>query len=208
VQVQPVHHGVAPATPAGPDALEALAGLGSGSYVLALGTVEPRKGLPALVRAFDAVAAAHADLRLVIAGPDGWGVEGLDAAVGRARHRDRIVRLGWLDADTRAAVVQCAAVFAFPSLYEGFGFPPLEAMSAGVPVVATTAGALPEVLGDGACLVAPGDEEALAEALEIVLVDDEVRSGLIERGRRRASHFTWQAAAVGLASLYRRAADG
>lgn len=207
-RVHAVHHGITPAIPARPQALDALGGLGAVRYVLALGTVEPRKGLPTLVRAFDAVAAAHTDLRLVIAGPEGWGEDDLEAAVGRARHRDRIVRLGWLDTDTRTAVVECAAVFAFPSLYEGFGFPPLEAMSAGVPVVATRAGALPEVLGDGACLVPPGDHEALAEALGSVLVDYELRSALIERGRRRASHFTWKAAASGLTSLYRRAGDG
>src|SRR5205807_6310535 len=116
------------------------------------GTVEPRKDLPVLVAAFDQLADHHPDAHLVIAGPDGWGAGQLDEALVRARHRDCIERLGWVDEPARLALVATATVFAYPSIYEGFGFPPLEAMAAGVPVVATAAGALPEVLGDGATL--------------------------------------------------------
>ncbi|MGH9181281.1 MAG: glycosyltransferase family 4 protein, partial [Acidimicrobiales bacterium] len=123
-----------------------------GRYVLALGTVEPRKDLPSLVRAFDALAASDADLRLVLAGPPGWGSDALDEAVARAHHAARIVRLGWVTPAEAVALLGGAAVLAFPSLYEGFGFPPLQAMAVGVPVVASRAGALPEVLGDGAHL--------------------------------------------------------
>ncbi|MBV8296309.1 MAG: glycosyltransferase family 4 protein, partial [Acidimicrobiia bacterium] len=117
-------------------------------YALTIGTVEPRKDHPLLVRAFDAVAAQEPDLRLVIAGPDGWGSDALAEAVAAATHRDRIVRLGYVDDEARAGLLRGARVFVFPSVYEGFGLPPLEAMRAGVPVVATAAGALPEVLGD------------------------------------------------------------
>jgi glycosyltransferase involved in cell wall biosynthesis len=97
-------------------------------------------------------------------------------------------------------------VLAYPSLYEGFGLPTLEAMAAGVPVVTTTAGALPEVVGDAAVLVEPGDSDALAHALERVLSDELERLALIERGHKRASMFTWEACAKGLTDLYDEAA--
>lgn len=202
-RVHSVHHGIT----AGGTAIEAVRPPVDGPYVLALGTVEPRKGLPDLVAAFDAVAGAHDDLRLVVAGPDGWGVQAFDAALARATHGRRVVRLGWLDDRRTAALLRGASVLAFPSLYEGFGFPPLEAMAAGVPVVATRAGALPEVLGDAACLVPAGDHVALAEALALVLGDDEVRAGLVARGREQAARFSWEACAGGLLRLYRQAVE-
>ena len=124
----------------------------------------------------------------------------------RLRCRDRIVRLGYVDDDGLARWLAGAAVLAFPSVYEGFGFPPLEAMAAGVPVVATAAGAVPEVVGDGAVLVAPGDVDALAGALVAVLGDADVRAALIDKGRCRAARFTWEACGAGLAELYADAA--
>ena len=98
-------------------------------------------------------------------GADGWGAEELDRAVAAAAHPDRVVRLGWVDDDQRAGLLRGAAVVAYPSVYEGFGFVPLEAMAAGVPVVTTRAGAIPEVVGDAAELVDVGDVDGLAGAL-------------------------------------------
>jgi glycosyltransferase involved in cell wall biosynthesis len=95
---------------------------------------------------------------------------------------------------------------AYPSLYEGFGFPPLQAMRAGVPVVATRAGSLPEVLGDGACLVDPGDHEALVEALDACLADETLRARLIAAGAAWSARFSWERCADGLEDLYRAAA--
>lgn len=175
-------------------------------YVLALGTVEPRKDLPTLVRAFDALAGHHPDLLLKIAGPQGWGEDALREAIDGATHRRRIERLGWL-ADP-AAVLAGAAVFAYPSLYEGFGFPPLEAMAAGVPVVATAAGSVPEVLGDAAVLVPVGDTDALAAGLERVLGDGAERARLVAAGAARVAEFGWKRAGDGLAELYHRLAGG
>lgn len=126
-------------------------------YVLALGAVEPRKDLPTLVRAFAELASAHADLELVVAGPRGWGEPAFASAVTASGLGRRVVRLGYLEEADRRALLSGAVALAYPSLYEGFGFPPLEAMAAGVPVVATTAGSLPEVLGEAALLVPPGD---------------------------------------------------
>jgi glycosyltransferase involved in cell wall biosynthesis len=171
-------------------------------YVLALGTAEPRKDLPTLVRAFGHLARGAPELRLVIAGGDGRGSADLAVAIAASPARDRIGQLGYVDDATRARVLAGATVFAFPSIYEGLGYPPLEAMAAGVPVVAVAAGSIPEVVGDAAVLVPPGDDVALAESLGRLLDDGRERLALVERGRARAAEFSWSACGDGLANLY------
>ena len=143
-------------------------------YVLAIGSLEPRKNLPYLVAAFGAVADSHPDLRLVLAGPDGPARPAVDAAIAELSPsaRTRVVITGGVSDAGRVALLEHAHVLAYPSLYEGFGFPVLEAMSIGVPVVAARAGSIPEVAGDAATLVGATDVRALAEAL-IALVDDD-----------------------------------
>ncbi|HEY6472495.1 MAG TPA: glycosyltransferase family 1 protein [Acidimicrobiales bacterium] len=179
---------------------------GTRRYCLAVGTAEPRKDLPGLVHAFGAVAARDPDVSLVLAGPPGWGEQALTDAVAVSPARARIVRTGWLDARDLAALLRRAAVLAYPSLYEGFGFPPLQAMRAGVPVVATRAGSLPEVLGDGARLVDAGDRDALAAALEECLADEAVRRQLIAAGSAWVDRYSWTSCGEGLERLYRDAA--
>ena len=177
-------------------------------YCLAVGTAEPRKDLPSLVRAFDAVAARHTGVSLVLAGPPGWGEEALGAAMASSPARQRIVRTGWLEPADLAALLSRASVLAYPSLYEGFGFPPLQAMAAGVPVVATRAGSLPEVLGDGAFLVRPSDVDELAGALAACLEDEALRARLVAAGRERSALYSWERCGAGLEQLYRDAARG
>lgn len=179
---------------------------GGERYVLALGTVEPRKDLPGLVAAFDLLADDDPELRLVLAGPDGTGAATLTAARRRARHDRRIVRLGWVDDDQRAALLRGASVVAYASRYEGFGLVPLEAVTAGTPVVATAVGAVPEVLGDGGLLVPPGDPEALAEGLTRVLTDQALAADLVAKGQVRVDAHPWERTVDGLVDLYRQAA--
>jgi glycosyltransferase involved in cell wall biosynthesis len=177
-------------------------------YILGLGTVEPRKDFPGLVRAFDAMAADHPDIDLVIAGPRGWGEGALEAAIEQAAHHARVHRLGWVEPDRRDALLRHATVFAYPSIYEGFGLPPLEAMAVGVPVVASTGGAVAEVTGEAARLVPVGDTAQLAASLSAVLDDEVERARLIAAGRARAGEFTWERCASGLHEVYLDAASG
>jgi glycosyltransferase involved in cell wall biosynthesis len=222
-RVRAVHHGIPGTEAPGGSAATATPGrcatdprrapmalpAGCRRYVLALGTIEPRKDYPSLVAAFAGVAADRPDVALVIAGGRGWGATALDDAVDASPVASRILRPGYVDADVVDGLLRGAALLAYPSVYEGFGFPPLQAMSAGIPVVATAAGAVPEVVGDGAQLVPPGDVDALADAMARVLDGGPEVEALADRGRRRSGEFSWDRCAAGLAELYREAvADG
>lgn len=198
-RVHVIPWGVAAPAPAPAPALPGPAGP---PYILSTATAEPRKDLPLLVAAFDRVAAEVPDVRLRLAGPPGWAEPALAAAVAASRHRDRIERLGWVE--DLGGLLAGAAVLAYPSRYEGFGFPPLEAMAAGVAVVATAAGAVPEVVGDAAAVVPVGDADALAGALVEVLTDDVRRRALVAAGRARAAALTWAATASAFSALYAR----
>lgn len=191
---------------AGADPAEVLAGLGvTGPYVLAAGTLEPRKGVVGLVRAYRQ-AAPEIDHTLVLAGPDGPDVERVLAEIERGGP-GRIVLTGRLDGTDLDAVLRGAAVLAYPSRYEGFGLPILEAMQRGVPVITTTTPACAETAGDAALLVEPDDVAGLADALVRVLTDTTVHADLAARGRRRAQGYSWSATARATLDAYRDAAD-
>ncbi|HTL86977.1 MAG TPA: glycosyltransferase family 1 protein [Acidimicrobiia bacterium] len=177
-------------------------------FVLAIGTLEPRKNYAHLIAAFGRLAERVPDLLLVIAGHDGPDRPGVDRAIARLSpaHRDRVIITGSVSDATRRALLDRAAALAYPSIYEGFGFPVLEAMSVGVAVVAARAGSIPEVAGDAALLVEPTDEAALADALERVVDDDATRAELVARGRDRIRAFSWDETARALAACYRKLA--
>ncbi|MBA2439027.1 MAG: glycosyltransferase family 4 protein [Acidimicrobiia bacterium] len=210
-RVAVVPFGVPPVGSPGGGDVSLPAAVGDGPFVLALGSVDPRKAYDALVRSFGRATAGGdlGDLRLVVAGPDGPGRPALDAALATLPGdvAARVVVLGWVDDAVRRALLSRATVLAYPSLYEGFGFPVLEAMAAGVPVVATAAGGVPEVAGDAAALVAVGDDDALAGALTRVVTDDALRARLVAAGHARAATFTWERTATGMVELWRRLAD-
>lgn len=195
--------GVTPGPPG--DAAHGRSLAGGARFVLALGTVEPRKNLPALVAAFDELAAADPDLRLVLAGPDGWGATALTEGVARARHANRVVRLGFVTEADRRDLMAAAAVVAVPSHYEGFGLTAAEALLAGVPVVASDAGSHREVIGDAGLLVPADDHDRLVGALSRVLSDETLADDLRRRGPLQAAPLTWERTTDGLVDLWRRA---
>jgi glycosyltransferase involved in cell wall biosynthesis len=178
-------------------------------YILSIATLEPRKDLVNLVRAFGSVAVRNNDLRLVLAGKDGPDRPRIDAALAALPTpvRERIILAGAVDDPTRRAILEGAALVAYPSRYEGFGFPLLEAMASGVPVVSTRVGSIPEVAGDAAMLVEPGDPDALAGAIERVATDTALRAELVPQGYAQAQRFSWSRTAHDLAAVYRNLAS-
>ena len=188
-----------------PDAA-VTAAIGSRPFVLAVGTLERRKAVPTLIRAFAVVAADHPDVMLVVAGADGDDADAVTGAIAALAPdiRERVLRTGPVDATTKAWLVAHARVLAYPSLDEGFGFPLLEAQAAGLPIVATRAGSIPEVAGEGAELVEQGDVPDLAAGLARVIVDDTRRAQLIAAGHVNRTRFSWEDTATAMTALYRR----
>jgi len=175
-------------------------------YMLSLGTIEPRKNYERLISAYDQLLAeAGGNLpQLAIAGGKGWLYDNVFAVVDRPHLHDRVRFLGFVDDAHLPALYRGAQLFVFPSLYEGFGFPPLEAMACGCPVVCSNSSSLPEVAGDAAIPVDPTDVEALASAIDTGLSDTDLRARLVRRGLSRAARFNWPASARKLLNEYER----
>lgn len=187
--------------------LRRLAGTGiRPPYVAFAGTLEPRKDVPTLVRAFSVVARQRPDLRLVLAGGDGWGADAVKRAVLDSGAATRIVRPGYLPDAVLPALYRNAEMVVYPSLAEGFGLPALEALACGAPVVTTLGTAMADVVGDAAVLVPPRAPAALAAAMRTLLDDPERRAHLRRAGPERAGSFTWEASADAHVDLYTRVA--
>lgn len=183
-------------------------GLVHGGYLLVVATLEPRKNLARLVRAFAQLPASLRErFPLVLAGPNGWG-QGLAAAdMPTLEAKGQIRRLGYVaDADL-PLLYAGAGAFAFPSLYEGFGLPPLEAMACGVPVLTSSASALPEVVGSAALCVDPQDVADIRAGLLRLLTDEAFRRRARQAGPERAARFTWKGCAEQTASVYAEVFD-
>jgi len=179
---------------------------GGRPYVLYVGTLEPRKNVTRLVAAMESVWDRRPEFPdLVLAGGDGWGMKGFTERVARSRHAARVVRAGYLGPGERARWLKGASVFAYPSLYEGFGLPPLEAMAQGTPVVGSSAPSLVEVLGDASLLPDPASVPDIAAALEKAHDDADFRGRAAIEGPRRARSFTWTAAAAKTRALFQEA---
>jgi glycosyltransferase involved in cell wall biosynthesis len=175
-------------------------------YVLSVGRLNPRKNLPALLRAFERMRPRLREpVQLVIAGQPDFRADRFDALVGASPWRADVIRTGYVSDEDLPALYSGAALFVFPSLAEGFGLPPLEAMACGTPVICSHASSLPEVVGDAALLVAPDSVEEMAAALLRVLGEPHLRATLARRSLERAARFTWQAAAQQTLDVYRRA---
>lgn len=195
-RVHAVPVGVQPIAPGDPEAARRL--VGSERFVLALGATEPRKGLDVLP---GAVARLPGDVKLVVAGPAGSAESALESAVRDCGLAGRFVRLTDVDDSLRADLLHGASVLAYPSLLEGFGLPPLEAVAAGTPVAATAVGALSELLAPEVRLVPAGDEVAFVERLEETITAPQPYPPSV---RARVSALTWERAADQLAEVYRR----
>lgn len=188
--------------PARLDAARSWAGVGAAPFVLAVSTLQPRKNFVRLIQAFAQL--AHRNLHLVIAGGKGWLYDSIFAEVTRLGLQNRVHFPGFAPETLLPALYSAAHGLAYPSLYEGFGLPMLEAMACGTPVLAATTSCLPEVAGGAALLVNPLEVDALAHGLERLISDTALRADLIQRGFARAAQFTWGQAAHTLLDVYRR----
>jgi glycosyltransferase involved in cell wall biosynthesis len=160
------------------------------NFILFVGTREPRKNLDRLVKAYaELPQQIRSEFGLVLVGPRGWG-EGYRLV--REKLGDRITVIDYVETDKLAQIYNLASVFVYPSLYEGFGLPPLEAMACGCPVIASRAASLPEVCGDAAHYVDPKDVLSMAAGMYKVLADDQLGRSLTEKGKERAKLFTWE----------------
>ena len=172
-----------------------------GPYLLSMGNTKPHKDLPTLLRAFAQVNVRRPELRLLLVGRDEPGFAA--SVLGDTPAARRVAFTGHVDDPTLRALYAGAEVFVFPSRYEGFGLPPLEAMASGIPVVCSDAASLPEVVDEAALIFPAGDVTAAAGAILRVLEDGRVRTGLVAAGRARAASFTWEKTAAATVVVYR-----
>jgi glycosyltransferase involved in cell wall biosynthesis len=191
-KVRVVHHGVR--------ALPDPAAIERQKMILNVGAIQTRKNIARLVEAFESV---DRSWRLVLAGASGYGAAEIQARIAASPARDRISIPGYVSPAELGALYRQAAIFAFPSLDEGFGMPVLEAMAAGTPVITSNRSALPEVAGDAAMLVDPLNTESLGAALRELTGKEDLRRDLAQRGKARAACFTWEKAVRETWSVYR-----
>lgn len=173
-------------------------------FLLYVGTIEPRKNLSRLMQAFEWLKSKK-DMphQLVLAGGLGWKNKEIQDAILQSPYKKDIIMTGYIADKEKNALYQAADLFVFPSIYEGFGIPPLEAMTFGCPVVCSNAASLPEVVGDAAELVDPMDVDSIAEGMWKVLSDDFCRAELVKKGYKQAKKFNWDDSAKKLMQICR-----
>ena len=176
-------------------------------FVLYVGTIEPRKNLGRLLQAFRRLKSRPGiKHRLVVAVGLGWLYQDVLREMEELSAENEIAFLGRVDDSDLPALYSLSDIFVFPSLYEGFGLPPLEAMACGRPVVCSNASSLPEVIGDAGILVSPYDVDGLTDAMAQLIADPDRRALLGQRGLARSREFTWERSARRLLDVYRRLA--
>ena len=166
-----------------------------GDYVLFVGRIQPRKNLTRLIEAFSRVLADHPNLMLVLAGPAGWLANPIQARATALGVENKVIFPGYVAPEDKAALISGARLFAYPSLYEGFGFPVLEAQACGTPLLTSTTSSLPEVAGKGGLLVDPLNVEAIADGLRRLLNNEALSAQLVARGFENLARFSWDVAA-------------
>lgn len=160
-------------------------------FVLGVGTLEPRKNFSTLIKSFVLVKRKFPDYKLVIVGKPGWRYQELAREVKKYDLINEVIFTGYMKDLDLHHVYQAAAVFVFPSLYEGFGIPPLEAMASGCPVIASNIASLPEVIADAGLLIEPTNSVKIADAIVSLIETPELRHTLLEKGYHRSKRFTW-----------------
>lgn len=171
-------------------------------YILYVGTIEPRKNLTRLLRSFELLKQTYdCPHKLVLAGGRGWCCEEIYQTATQITAHDDVIFTGYISQAEKNVLLKHAAVFVFPSLYEGFGIPPLEAMEMNCPVVCSNAASLPEVVGDAAELIEPLELEDMVRGIWRVLSQEEYRAELIQKGGVRKEKFTWERSALDLTEL-------
>jgi len=163
----------------------------SSPFILFVGTLEPRKNVVRIIKAFSVLKRQHYPQKLVLVGKKGWKYDDIFRTIESLQLEDDVLWTGYSSLEDMVALYNLADVFVFPSLYEGFGSPPLEAMACGTPVVTSNISSLPEVVGEAGLLVDPYDEQGIAEALRRIIDDKELRELLSQKGIERSSHFSW-----------------
>jgi len=179
-------------------------------FILYLGTLEPRKNVEGIIRAYSELRVASYELRdykLVIAGGRGWRSSRIFSEWQESKYKEDIKFLGYVDKQDKVFLYNLATVFIYPSFYEGFGLPPLEAMACGLPVITSYSSSLPEVVGDAAILVDPYNITDIAQALNQVLSNQDLQDSLIIKGLARASQFKWGKSATEYLEVFRELAD-
>lgn len=180
--------------------------IGNDPFILHVGTLEPRKNLPFLVRAFAAAKKDIGTTKLVITGKKGWYYEGLFELVDQLKLQEEVIFTGYVEDDDIPALYNAASLFAFPSQYEGFGLPPLEAMACGTPVISSNTSSMPEVVGEAGILLSPKDEKPWAAAIVEVLNDKKRWQDLRDRGLLQAKQFSWEKCARETIAVYEKVA--
>lgn len=176
--------------------------LGTFPYIFSVGTVQPRKNYGRLIQALARLRDRDIDIHLVVAGGKGWLDSPIYGTISEMRMQDYVHFIGYADDADLPALYQAATCLAFPSLYEGFGLPILEAMSSGIPVLSSNISSLPEVAGDAAILIDPYNVDEMTSGLYQLITDETLRTQLITKGRSRAQEFTWAKSASQLLGIY------
>jgi glycosyltransferase involved in cell wall biosynthesis len=171
-------------------------------FIFYAGAFEPRKNIPLLLSVYERLVQQQPDLFLVLTGGTGWDNEETLALMNSMHSKDQVIRLGHVPYTDLPSIYNLADVFVYPSLYEGFGLPPLEGMACGTPVITTNISSMPEVVGDAGLLVPPNDEAALLQAIQQVLDDPVLRQRLQIAGPKRAANFTWERTAQKTLTIY------